>query len=120
MWLIRGLCTTFSFTTDLLAFRAEAFNVIIQSIDHVIDQGFVYHNLLHDQFISFQGKDIHCHHSKYGLSEHVIDQGFVYHIILHGRFINFQSRGIQCHYSEYELLEHVIDQGLVYRILLYG
>ena len=43
---------------DLSAFRVEAFSVIFQSKDHVIDQGFVYHILFQGRFISFQSKDI--------------------------------------------------------------
>ena len=37
MWLIRGLCITFSFMVDSSTFKVEAFGVILQSADHVID-----------------------------------------------------------------------------------
>ena len=84
---------------DLSTFRVKAFNVIIQSTNHVIDQGFMHHKF-HDRFIIFQSKGIQCHHLEYGLSELVIDQGFVYYTLLYSRFINFQSKDIQCHYSE--------------------
>ena len=37
IWLITGLCITFFFMIDLSTFRAEAFSVIIQGTNHVID-----------------------------------------------------------------------------------
>ena len=110
-------CIIFSFRADLLAFNAKVFSVIIRSTDNVIDQGFMYHILLHGRFISFQSKGIQCHHQS---TDHVIDQGFMYHILLHDRFIIFQSRGIQCHHLEYGLSKLMIDQGFVYYTLLYG
>ena len=61
----QGLCIPFSFTTDLPVFIAEAFSVTIQSINHMIDQGFVYHILLHNRFTSFQSRNIQCHYSEY-------------------------------------------------------
>ena len=117
MWLIMRYYIIFSFRAYLLAFKANVFSVIIQSTDNVIDQGFVYHILLHGRFISFQSRGIQCHHQS---TDHVIDQGFMYHILLHDRFIIFQSKGIQCHHLEYGLSKLMIDQGFVYYTLLCG